>query len=73
MRSVISAWPTSLLAAACLLGLPASQVLAADKPPRPRPVLLPDSEPAGVIVSAPQPFTDGWEQIEQLIGDGEAK
>ena len=72
MHRVISAWRTGLLTAACLLGvLPASNAFAADKPARPRP--RPDrprsfstSAPAGVIVSAPQPFTDGWEQIARM-------
>jgi hypothetical protein len=72
MHRVISAWRTGLLTAACLLGvLPARNAFAADKPARPRPRphrpgSFSTSPPAGVIVSAPQPFTDGWEKIARM-------
>lgn len=59
-----------LLLLVSVLGCPpVSTVAAADKPRRPRPalpMLLPESEPAGVIVTAPQPFTEGWEQIARM-------
>lgn len=77
-----------LLLLVSMLGCPlADTAAAADKPRCPRPalpVLLPESEPAGVVVSVPQPFTEGWEQIarmpepptneqvEQLLGEGAA-